>query len=283
MKMNNLGGTGIRISAIGFGGSQLGSFQLSKGPKQTKALLREAFDLGITFFDTADVYGRGLSERAIGAAFKRQRDQVVILTKAGYLSPRQKATQRVADLVSRRKSGPGTRAVAKGQDFSPRYLRKALDASLRRLKTDYVDVFLVHSLPVAEVGLPDSLQELEEMRTAGKCRAYGFSLAVHPEGRLNLVNSGVQVVGLPVHPPSESLETTMRRLSEQRVGALAYRPFGSGALFGVDPARGMASHDETASARAAIHYALSLPAVASVVIGTSNRQHLVENLAAVGT
>lgn len=282
MQQRILGRTDLRVSAVGFGGSRLGSLVLSQGLRKTDALLHEALDLGITLFDTADIYGGGLSERALGRAFQKRRDSVVILTKAGYLPPSRRALRRMAGplaaFANPSKPGPSS----KTQDFSSDYLVRALESSLRRLNMDYVDIFLLHSLPIDDFGLPDSLDAVERMRAAGKCRAYGFSLAAPPARWPDLSKTGARVIGIPVHPPGSSLEITMGQLLEHGMGALAYRPFGTGAVFSGGPSRALPGQEEGTPAHIALRYALDLPAVASVVIGTSDSRHLAENVQTIG-
>lgn len=118
--------------------------------------LRRAFDLGITLYDTADAYGTGHSERVIGRAFAGNRDEVVIATKWG----------NVYDESARRLTDA---------DGSPEYLRRALEASLRRLDTDRIDLYQLHlgDLPIPQAeGL---LETLEGLVAEGKIRWYGWS------------------------------------------------------------------------------------------------------------
>src|SRR5207249_10447963 len=125
-----LGQTALEISEIGFGAWGIGGASagaVSYGPTddgESLRALRRAFDLGVTFYDTADLYGHGHSEQLIGAAFRDIRTRVVLATKVGFLAP----------------YGP--------QDFSPRHVRTALEGSLRRLQTDYVDVYQLHNPPM---------------------------------------------------------------------------------------------------------------------------------------
>lgn len=118
--------------------------------------IHAALDLGVTFFDTADVYGTGHSERVLGEALKGRRDEVVIATKFS----------NVFD--------PTTRQII-GSDVSPAYIRQACQASLRRLNTDVIDLYQLHNggLALEEAG---SVREtLEALVTEGKIRAYGWS------------------------------------------------------------------------------------------------------------
>lgn len=118
--------------------------------------LRRALDLGITFFDTADIYGSGHSERIVGQALAGKRDRVVLATKFG----------NTFDEDSHR---------ALGRDITPEYIRRACDASLRRLNVDYIDLYQLH---IKEVELPQARvvrDTLEELVSAGKIRWYGWS------------------------------------------------------------------------------------------------------------
>jgi aryl-alcohol dehydrogenase-like predicted oxidoreductase len=118
--------------------------------------IHRALDLGITFFDTADVYGAGHSEVILGRALAGRRDRAVIATKFGNTFD----------------EGQGRLL---GQDVSPSYIRKACRASLRRLQTDYIDVYQLHvgGVPPAEAG--EILDVLEELVDEGLIRCYGWS------------------------------------------------------------------------------------------------------------
>jgi len=120
--------------------------------------IRRALDLGVTLFDTADVYGCGHSERVLGEALAGRRDDVVIVTKVGNLFDEQTRT-------------------GGGNDVSPAYLRRACDASLRRLDTDRIDVYLIHDGISGPEAVPAVVEALEELVAAGKVRWYGSSMS----------------------------------------------------------------------------------------------------------
>lgn len=120
--------------------------------------IRRALELGVTLFDTADVYGCGHSERVLGKALANRRDDVVIVTKVGNLFDEQTRT-------------------GGGSDLSPAYLRRACDASLRRLDTDRIDVYLIHDGFAGPEDVPAVLDVLEELVVAGKVRWYGSSVS----------------------------------------------------------------------------------------------------------
>jgi aryl-alcohol dehydrogenase-like predicted oxidoreductase len=125
-------------------------------------LLHRALDLGVTFFDTADTYGSGDGETILAKAFGGRRGDVVIATKFGY------------DFYTH--SGPRTGQRELPQDFSPAFVRRALDESLRRLETDYVDLYQLHNPRMDTILQDDLFAELDRLRDAGKIRAYGAAL-----------------------------------------------------------------------------------------------------------
>ena len=177
------GKTDLKVSELGLGCARIGGiFQADTGG--FLELLAAARGAGINFFDTADMYSQGESEALIGRAFKRHRDRIVIASKAGYCLPtRRKFAARLKPLLRpaiqllkiRRERLP---AVARGslvQDFSPDYLRKAVEGSLRRLRTDYLDLFQLHSPPADVVERGEWEPALESLKRAGKIRYYGVS------------------------------------------------------------------------------------------------------------
>ncbi|MFI1956766.1 aldo/keto reductase [Streptomyces althioticus] len=161
-----LGRSGIQVSALGFGCWAIGGvWQDDTGQplgwgkvddEESVRAVHRALDLGVTFFDTADVYGTGHSERVLGRALGSRRDDVVIATKWGNLFD------------------PDTRTLT-GTDDSPEHLRRALTASLRRLGTDHVDLYQLH-LAVADPGRAAVLRDAcEELVAEGLIRAYAWS------------------------------------------------------------------------------------------------------------
>ncbi|MGW3350200.1 aldo/keto reductase [Nonomuraea rubra] len=165
MTVRQLGRSGIQVSAIGFGAWAIGGPFTSGGKPagwgevddhESIAAVRRALELGITFFDTADVYGTGHSERVLSRALAGRRDEVVIATKFG----------NVFDA--------GTRTVT-GRDLSPGYVRRACQASLERLGTDRIDLYQLHigDAPLEQVD--DLVATLEGLVDDGLIRAYGWS------------------------------------------------------------------------------------------------------------
>lgn len=160
-----LGNSGIEVSALGVGCWAIGGpFWEGAQPlgwgevddDESIRALRRALELGVTFFDTADVYGTGHSERIVGRALAGHRDEVVIATKWG----------NTFDESTRQRTGGNA---------TPEYLREAVEGSLRRLGTDRIDLYQLHlnDLPIEEaLGL---VETLEDLVAAGKIRSYGWS------------------------------------------------------------------------------------------------------------
>jgi aryl-alcohol dehydrogenase-like predicted oxidoreductase len=158
-----LAGTDLRLSEIGFGvWSVATTWWGVRDPALARDLLSEAFDLGITFFDTADVYGEGRGETLLAEVFAGRRERVVIATKFGY------------DVYGHPGPRSGHRELP--QDWSVAHLRRALEGSLRRLATDYIDIYQLHN-PRMEAILDERLwDELDRFRREGKIRAAGVAL-----------------------------------------------------------------------------------------------------------
>lgn len=164
-----LGRSGIQVSAMGLGCWAIGGpFTNMEGvpvgwgdvdDNESIRAIHRALDLGVNFFDTADVYGAGHSEETLGKALTGRRDKVVIATKFG----------NVFDSETRQWTG---------EDGSPEYVREALEASLRRLSTEYIDLYQFHiwGYPPEEAG--PTRDRLEELVKEGKIRGYAWSTDV---------------------------------------------------------------------------------------------------------
>jgi aryl-alcohol dehydrogenase-like predicted oxidoreductase len=151
MEYREFGGTGIRVSEIGVGCGGLGG----ERKQDLEPVIERALELGINFFDTCDTYAEGRSEQTLGRVFAgHAREDIVICTKFG--------------------------GVIEGgewhRDISIRHLHEAFEASCRRLRTDYLDIYLVHTPPREICRELDLFAELDKMIEAGKVRAYGLSL-----------------------------------------------------------------------------------------------------------
>lgn len=162
MKYRELGNTGISVSTVGFGVWTISTTWWGIEDEQHGlGLLRRAYDLGVTFYDTADTYGRGKGETMLAEALGHVRDRIVIATKFG------------SDFYNN-ETREGHRELP--QDFSPRYVRFALEQSLRRLGTDYVDLYQLHNPRMWAIESDELFATLEELKREGKIRAYGVAL-----------------------------------------------------------------------------------------------------------
>ena len=211
MDQRPLGNTGFRVSAVGFGAWQLGN-PLWGGPDEAEslALVHAAVDSGCTFFDTAPGYGGGASERLLGKALQGRRDEVVLCTKYGHADPRQ-------------------------SDFSVAGLRAALEASLRRLQTDHVDVLLLHNPPLdlLDGGRAAELYaELEALQREGKLRAFGASLDTREELRTLVATTTSGAAEVLFNVFHQQARPAFGEAARRGVGLIAKVPLDSGWLGG---------------------------------------------------
>jgi aryl-alcohol dehydrogenase-like predicted oxidoreductase len=220
MRQRSFGTTDLTCSEIAFGTWALGSDWWGKTDDPDR-LIGRALELGITFFDTGDAYGEGANEEIVGRALARaERDSIQISTKFGY------------ELASeRREHSEGERR----QDWSPEHCRAALEGSLRRLGTDYVDLYQLHNPRMDAIARDDLFEELERLRDEGKLRHYGVALGPaigwRDEGVRALqtrVITALQTVYnlLEQEPGSEFLEVARRT----GAGVMARVPTSSGLL-----------------------------------------------------
>lgn len=177
MQYRTLGNTGIRVSEIGFGGWAVGGAAEASGTPlgwgranddESLAAIRRARDLGVTFFDTADSYGFGRSESLLGIVLSRKRQDAVIATKVGVM--------RTADgsLI---------------KDFSKQHIFQAIDGSLRRLRTDYVDLYQAHNPTIEQLAREEIQEAMERLQEIGKIRYWGVSVSTNEEG-IEIINRG---------------------------------------------------------------------------------------------
>jgi aryl-alcohol dehydrogenase-like predicted oxidoreductase len=244
-----LGSTGISVSPIGLGTVKFGRSSGVKYPTPVSVpddaaaahLLDRAMSLGINLIDTAPAYGT--SESRLGGLLKGQRDRWVICTKVGETFENDQSTF----------------------DFSPRAIVGSVERSLQRLATDRLDIVLVHSDGVIEADLIGSkvLPSLAALRQQGKIRAIGASTKT-VEGALAALPH-CDVLMLTLHPNHLDELPVIEAARLLGKGVLIKKVFGSGHLAG-------------ASQRACLDLALGTPGVGSVIIGTTNPQHLESNV-----
>ena len=156
METRKLGSRGPQVSAIGFGAMSIGIADVYtssvRGDDQAVALIHRALDLGVTMIDTADVYGG--SETQVGKALKARRDGAVLATKFGFVNDRPGQEERI--------------------DGSPDYVRRACDASLKRLAVDHIDLYYLHRVD-PRVPIEETVGAMGDLVRRGKVRHLGLS------------------------------------------------------------------------------------------------------------
>lgn len=278
MKQNRLGTSDLMVSQIGFG-----CMSLPDDEGLASVLIHKAVDLGVNFFDTADLYGQGRNEELVGKALKGKRQQVIVATKVG------------------NRWQPG------GPDWhwdpSPQYIKEAVHNSLRRLGTDYIDLYQLHG-GTLEDNFEAIIETFEQLRQAGYIRWYGVS-SIRPSvirtmvQQSHLVSVMMQYSILDRRPEESLLEF----LGQHQVSVIARGPLARGLLSNSAAERLQHiedkgyldyTHEELGQlirallplanstrnlTQLALLYALSHPAVATVIPGASRMEQLLENLA----
>ncbi|HEX6288392.1 MAG TPA: aldo/keto reductase [Herpetosiphonaceae bacterium] len=162
MRYVPFGTTGIEVSQLGFGVWTVGTTWWGINDKQVGIdLLRRAYDLGVTFFDTADTYGEGFGEEIVAEALGDVRDKIVIATKGGYNWYEHKERRGQQE---------------RPQDWRPEFIRFSVEQSLRRLKTDRIDFWQAHNTKMDAIDSDALWDVLERLKDEGKIRAFGVAL-----------------------------------------------------------------------------------------------------------
>ena len=308
MRYRQFGKTGWRVSEIGFGGARIGGLLAQDGGRATSLkTLEAACDAGINFFDTADMYSQGESEILVGKAFRNKRDKVFIATKGGYSLPRQKrliqlvkpfAKPIVRALGLRRSAVPASLSGTVSQDFSPGYLRVAVDASLRRLQSDHIDLYQLHSPPQDELTgsrLQDALGLLARLKTEGKIREYGIALDSVYDAVHCLDMEGIASLQMPFGLMDlQALDGVFDQVSERQIGIIARGCFGGGALKqslteaelrANEPQweralqiKRLAEQMQRSALEAALQFALSIERISVTILGMRTPEHVATNL-----
>lgn len=294
MEQRQLGRLGPRVSAIGLGCMSLGIADIYTSSvhddNEAVALLRRALDLGVTFLDTADIYGD--SEVKVGKAIKGRRADVVLATKCGFVQSEVGKEQRI--------------------DGRPQHVREACERSLRRLEVDDIDVYYLHRVD-PKVPIEDTVGAMAELVRLGKVRQLGLSevslATLRRAHRVHPIAAVQTEYSLFSRDPEDELLPTLRELG---VALVAYSPLGRGFLAGrfrtlddlapddwrrrnprfqggnfernvalADRVRDMAATKGCTPAQLALAWLLTRENVLPIP-GTSNVERLAENVGAIG-
>jgi len=213
MKYTTLKKTSIQISEIGFGTNAVGGHNNYTNVNEDigKQTVREAIEQGITLLDTADAYGFGRSEQLIGEVVQDCRNNLVLATKGG---------------------------IEKLEDGSirfnnhPHYLRRAVEASMKRLQTDYIDIYYIHFIDEL-IPLSESIGELTRLKEEGKIRAIGISNATVDQVKEANATSAISVLQSPYHMLDRSAEQELLPYClEHDISFIPYGPLAFGLLGG---------------------------------------------------
>jgi aryl-alcohol dehydrogenase-like predicted oxidoreductase len=270
MKYKSLGNSGLQVSEVSFGCMSL------KGPEVDNIrLLHQAQEAGINYFDTADIYQKGENEKTVGRAFKGRRDKVILATKVGN---------------QWRPDGSGLNWIP-----GKRYILEAVEGSLQRLQTDYLDLYQLHGGtlddPIGEI-----IEAFELLQEQGKIRQYGIS-SIRPNvireyvRQSNIVSVMMQYSLLDRRPE----EACLALLQENNIGVLVRGSYAQGLLLNKPPVPYLDyTAEETGRAAAAIRqvagkrrspavvaarFVLDHPAVTSAVLGIRTAAQLTQALA----
>lgn len=267
MQYNQLGKSFLKISEIGFG-----TMSLVSEEKSVKNILHKAMDYGINYFDTADLYDKGLNEIMIGKALKGKRDKIVLATKAGNQ----------------------WRPDGSGWDWNPKkkYILACFEKSLQRLQTDYIDLFQLHGGTIDDP-IDETIEAFEQLKQQGKIRYYGIS-SIRPNvireyvKRSSIISVMMQYSLLDRRPEEICLDF----LQENNIAVLPRGTLAQGLLVN-KPAKEYLGYTtkEVAKAAAAIHsvsgehrtaaqtatrFAMQHPSVTSVIAGIRTMEQLEE-------
>lgn len=303
MQTCELGNTGLRSSVLGFGCSAIMG---RTGRKESLRALSAAWDAGITFYDTARSYGYGESEAVLGEFLRGRRDRAIVSTKFGILARPQPLWKRAAKPMARALIGavPSARAAIRRQaaaEFSRNHfdvsiLDKSLTESLRKLKTDYVDLLFLHEATESVLEQEELILALEKLLSSGKVRSVGISAA--PAVVVTALQRRTGPVTAAQFPCNVfDLAASGAAAAVQRGGwaGIANQPFGG--VFGVQKCRSVLSEfaatapaelrarlgemNDAILADVALNLVLGTPGIHMVLAAMMKPEHIRDNVNAV--
>lgn len=270
MKRNKLGNSELMVSEIGLGCMSLGTDE-----QQAIRIIHEALDRGVNFLDTADLYDAGRNEEIVGKAIRGKRSEVILATKVG----------------NRRIEGQDGWVW----DASKAYILAAVKQSLRRLGTDYIDLYQLHG-GMIEDNIDETIEAFEQLKQEGVIRQYGIS-SIRPNVIREYVarSSIVSVMNQYSIVDRRAEEEVLDLLHSKGISVIARGPLASGALAnGRQPQKAVLDYDVSALmqlreklqdisenlTQLAIRYSLSHPAVAVAIPGARTLEQLKQNIEA---
>lgn len=231
---------------LGLGCSRLGSVNGADG-HEARALVKLALDQGIRFFDTSNIYGQGDSERILGEILG-QRGDVIVCSKAGkHLSLKMRTLAPLKSILRTvaRRSDQARRGVAAARSkpmptcWNSAFVSASLDGSLRRLKRDRIELFMLHSPPAEIVARGDAVGALEQARLVGKIAIVGVSVDDVASAKVALKDSRIKALQIPLHPGDIAFDDVIRDASRLGVAIIAREILGGVQAIAIqsDPAR----------------------------------------------